>query len=96
MPAHIAEVDHIVCCAPPDMRIVLIKFYGLKGTYYEKALALGVDKRTLKRRIDRADYYVHSILDAIPQKAYLSPQTAPPSPKTPRRHSPSPNLEPAF
>jgi hypothetical protein len=88
MPAHIAEIDHIVCCAPADMRIVLIKFYGLRGyTYYEKATALGIDKRTLKRRIDRADYYVHSILDRIPQKDYLSAHTAPPSLKTPLSHS---------
>jgi hypothetical protein len=69
LPAHIAEVDHLVCCAPPDIRIVLIKFYGTGGSYYEKAQALGIDKRTLKRRIDRADYYAHSILDAIPQQS---------------------------
>lgn len=97
MPAHIAEIDHIVCCAPADMRIVLIKFYGLRGyTYYEKATALGIDKRTLKRRIDRADYYVHSELDRIPQKDYLSPHTAPPSLKAPRSHSQPSNLQPAF
>lgn len=68
MPDHIAEVDHVVCTAPPDIRIMLIKFYGSRGTYYEKAVALGLDKRTFKRRLDRADYYAHSLLDAIPQK----------------------------
>jgi hypothetical protein len=96
LPAHIAEIDNLVCCAPKDIRIVLIKFYGTAGSYYEKAVALGIDRRTLKRRIDRADYYAHSILDRIPQKDYLSPQATPPSPKRPRSHSQSSNLEPAF
>lgn len=68
MPPHIQEIDHIICCAPGDIRIILIKFYSTGGTYYDKALALGLDKRTFKRRIDRADYYVHSNLDNRPQK----------------------------
>jgi hypothetical protein len=96
LPPHIAEIDHIVCCAPREMRITLIKFYGTAGTYYEKAVALGVDRRTLKRRIDRADYYVHSVLDRIPQKEYLTVQARQPSRKTARSHPQSSNLEPAF
>jgi hypothetical protein len=95
LPQHIAEVDHIVCTSQPEIRITLIKFYGTRGTYYEKAIALGVDKRTLKRRIDRADYYVHSILDRLPQKDYQVAQATPSSLKDPRSHSPSLNLEPA-
>jgi hypothetical protein len=66
MPPHIQEIDHLVCTAPKDIRIMLIKFYGSVGSYYEKATALGLDKRTFKRRIDRADYWVHSQLDRIP------------------------------
>jgi len=95
MPPHIQEIDHIVCTAPKDIRIVLIKFYGTAGTYYEKAIALGIDKRTLKRRIDRADYYVHSRLDRIPQKEYLSAQNAATRRSDARIRSPSHNLEPA-
>lgn len=71
MPAHIGEIDHIVCCAPADIRAILIKFYCTGGSYYEKAMALGLDKRTFKRRLDRADYYVHSDLDNRPQSASI-------------------------
>jgi hypothetical protein len=72
MPEHIQEIDHIVCIAPGEIRIVLIKFYGSSGTYAEKAQELGLDQRTFKRRIDRADYFVHSSLDYFPQKAQVS------------------------
>ena|ERR1700689_2508427 len=81
MPAHIQEIDHIVCCAPGDIRIVLIKFYGTSGTYAEKAQLLGFDVRSFKRRIDRADYYVHSTLDNFPQKAQISASVHVLSPK---------------
>jgi hypothetical protein len=70
MPDYIAEVDHIVCVAPRDIRIILIKFYGTGGTVQDKAIALGLDRRSLRRRTDRADWYVHSQLDAPPAKAY--------------------------
>lgn len=95
MPPHIAQVDHIVCCATPEIRATLIKFYGTAGTYLEKAEALGIDRHTFKRRIDRADYYVHAELDGIPQKDYLTPQNAPSRRKAGRFYSPTQNLEPA-
>ena len=83
MPPHIQEVDHIVCIAPPELRITLIKFYGTFGTYHDKASALGIDRRTLKRRIDRADYFVHSLLDSPPQKVSITRQDAPTRRKVP-------------
>lgn len=70
MPDWISEVDHIVCCAPADLRIILIKFYGTGGTIQDKAISLGLDRRTLGRRVDRADWYVNSELDRVPVKAY--------------------------
>lgn len=70
MPAHIAEMDHIVCTAPPDMRIVLIKFYGTGGTFQDKAIALGYDRRTMRQKIERAEYYVNSRLDQPVTLAY--------------------------
>jgi len=76
MPPHIAEIDHIICCAPRDIRAILIKFYSTFGSYYEKAVALGLDKRTFKKRIDRADYYVHSNLDNISKKESITPHLA--------------------
>jgi hypothetical protein len=72
MPEHIQEVDHIVCISPGDVRVILIKFYSSGGTYAEKAISLGIETRDFKRRIDRADYYVHSLLDGIPKKAQIS------------------------
>src|SRR5882724_657410 len=74
MPDYIQEIDHIVCVAPPDIRIILIKFYGTGGTVQDKAIALGLDRRSLRRRTDRADWYVHSQLDQVPVKAYSSPR----------------------
>ena len=63
MPQHIQEIDIIVCRAEAEDRIVLIKVYGMGGSFREKALALGVDRRTLKRRLDRAEWYVNCVLD---------------------------------
>ena len=83
MPPHIQEVDHIICTCPPDIRAILIKFYTSGGSYYDKAVALGLDKRTFKRRLDRADYYVHSRLDGIPQDSYIAYQNV-----TTRRQAP--------
>lgn len=76
MPPHIAEMDHIICCAPADIRIVLIKFYGTGGTFSDKAIRLGLDKRSLRRVTDRADYYVNSELDRLPEKSADSAQNA--------------------
>jgi hypothetical protein len=74
MPSHIAEIDHIVCCAPRDIRAVLIKFYGQGGTFQDKCISLGLDRKSLRRRVDRADYYVNSALDTVPKKEQISAQ----------------------
>ena len=74
MPQHIQEIDHIICSSPSDIRAILIKFYTTSGSYYEKAEALGLDKRTFKRRLDRADYYANSRLDDIPQQGIALPR----------------------
>ena len=63
MPKHIQEVDVIVCRAEPESRVVLINVYGMGGSFREKALALGIDRRTLKRRLERAEWYVNTTLD---------------------------------
>lgn len=81
MPEHIAEMDHIVCCAPSDIRIIIIKFYGSGGSFQDKCIILGFDRRTLRRRVDRADYYVNSQLDRLPEKDINSHQNGA------RRHS---------
>lgn len=74
MPSHIQEIDHIVCTARPELRSVLIKVYAGGGTMHDKACELGLDRITLKRRCERAEYYVHSRLDALPLKSAISAQ----------------------
>lgn len=66
MPAHIQEVDIIICRADPIDRAILIKFYvnAPKGSMRERARAMRMDRRTLKRKLDRAEWYVNSVLDA--------------------------------
>lgn len=89
MPPHIQEIDHIVCIAPRDIRAMLIKFYCTQGSYKDKAQAMGLDRRNFRRRLDRADYFVNSILDGHTEKVYISPQNAPSRRNRPRSHSPS-------
>lgn len=74
MPPHIQEIDHLICIAPPDIRAVLIKFYTAGGTIEDKAISLGIARRTLMRRVDRADWYVNSALDSAPVKEVHSRQ----------------------
>jgi hypothetical protein len=74
MPVHIQEIDHIVCTARPELRIVLIKVYAAGGTMSDKAIELGLNRITLKRRCERAEYYVHSRLDALPLKSAIFSQ----------------------
>jgi hypothetical protein len=74
MPPHIQQVDHIICISPPDIRAVLIRFYTTGGTIQDKAISFGLDRRTLMRRVDRADWYVHSCLDMLPMESASSAQ----------------------
>jgi hypothetical protein len=74
MPPHIQEIDHIICVSPPDIRATLIKFYTAGGTIEDKAISLGISRRSLMRRVDRADWYVNSALDTLPVKEVHSRQ----------------------
>ena len=62
-PAHIREIDLIVCRAEVIHRATLIQFYTRTGSLREKALFLGIPKSTLKDRIERAEWYVNSELE---------------------------------
>ncbi len=70
MPPHIAQIDHIVCVSPPDIRIVIIKFYGTGGTFDDKALLLGMTRRELRNKIERAEWHVNSELDQAAAPVY--------------------------
>jgi DNA-directed RNA polymerase specialized sigma24 family protein len=69
MPAHIQEIDGIVCRSGPEYRGVLVQFYTRGGTIREKAFVLGIPKSTLKSRLDRAEWYVNTELDGVGQDA---------------------------
>lgn len=65
MPRHIEEIDRIVCRAETESRVVLVNFYGRGGSLREKAKVLQIDRMTLRRRLDRAEWYVNSVLDGF-------------------------------
>lgn len=67
MPAHIQEVDIIVCRAEPVHRGALIQVYTKGGSLRNKALVLGIPTMTLKRRLESAEWYVNSVLDRVVQ-----------------------------
>ena len=62
--------------APKDIRAMLIKFYSVTGTIQDKAIGAGLDRRTFKRRLERAEYFVNSELDFMPIKQAHSRQHA--------------------
>jgi hypothetical protein len=65
MPKHIQEVDVVICRAEAQDRCVLIAYYCQGGSFRQKALALEIDRTTLKRRLDRAEWYVNAALDGF-------------------------------
>lgn len=69
MPAHIQEIDVIVCCSEPQYRGVLVQVYTRGGSLRNKALVLGIATSTLKWRLERAEYYVNSELDNVVQNS---------------------------
>ena len=58
MPPIIAEVDHVVCIAPADQRIVLIVAYAHTGPVKDKAMRLRLSRWQFRRRLERAESFV--------------------------------------
>lgn len=69
MPAHIREIDEIVCQAELYHRGALIQFYTKSGSLRDKALVLGVPTATLKYRVEQGEWYVNSVLDGPVQNS---------------------------
>lgn len=65
MPAHIREIDIIVCQAEPLHRSALVQVYTKGGPFTNKALVLGIPATTLKRRLEAGEWYVNSVLDRV-------------------------------
>lgn len=58
MPAHIAEVDKIVCHAPQPEKSVLIAFYTRSDALHLKALSCRMNRWRFRRVLQRAESYV--------------------------------------
>jgi len=58
MPAHVAEIDHLVCIAPPEQKIALIVFYTHDGRLKEKASKLGLSRWVFMRRVNRGESFI--------------------------------------
>ena len=58
MPPHIAEIDHIVCIAPPKEKRVLIVYYTQRGGMDEKAARLEMTLREFREVRERAESFV--------------------------------------
>lgn len=69
MPAHIREVDIIVCQAEVQHRSALVQFYTKSGSLRNKALILGIATSTLKYRVEQGEWYVNSVLDGVVQNS---------------------------
>lgn len=69
MPAHIREIDMIVCQAELQHRGALIQFYTKSGSLRDKALVLGLPTMTLKYRVEQGEWYVNSVLDGVVQNS---------------------------
>lgn len=76
MPAHISEVDVIVCRAEPEHRGALVQVYTRGGSLRDKALVLGLPTMTLRYRLERAEYYVNSELDNLVRNVLQSHENA--------------------
>lgn len=70
MPAHIQEIDVIVCRAIIAERSVLCQVYTRGGSLSDKALVLGIPRSTLVYRLRSAEWYVNSELDALSEMSY--------------------------
>jgi hypothetical protein len=65
MPLPVQEIDLIVCRAQPRDRSTLIGFYSRSGTLSDKAREMAIPRGTLRRRLERAEWYVNSCLDGF-------------------------------
>lgn len=65
IPAHIQEIDVIVCRLEPILRGTLVQVYTKGGNLSGKARILGIARQTLKDRLERAEYAVNAVLDGF-------------------------------
>lgn len=72
IPAHIQEIDVIVCRLEPILRGTLVQVYTKGGSLSGKARILGIARQTLKDRLERGEYAVNSVLDGFTE-AIASP-----------------------
>lgn len=62
MPPDIAEVEEIVNRMSWALRQPVVVVYTKPGPLWLKAIWIGVSRRTLKRRLDHAEHWIHGQL----------------------------------
>jgi hypothetical protein len=58
MPPHVAEIDHIICIAPPQEKRVLIVYYTQHGTVSEKSARVGMTPTEFNDYRERGESFV--------------------------------------
>jgi len=58
MPPHVAEIDHLVCIAPPQEKRVLIVYYTQHGTVSEKAARVDLTPSEFNDYRERGESFV--------------------------------------
>lgn len=66
LPADVELLNAAICRASPQNRAMLRNYYCRLGSKRDKALAMGVSDRTYRRMLSRAEWEIHSLLDAVP------------------------------
>lgn len=67
-PQDIQQIDAIILRADPEDKYILIVGYTQYGTIREKAARLQLAKSTFYRKLEQAEWFVHSELDIAGQQ----------------------------
>lgn len=59
------DTDKAICALPRDLHVTVIEYYARIGTADTTAKRLGITKRTLFQRIDRAHWHVMGTLNDL-------------------------------
>lgn len=62
MPPDVAEVEEIVNRMSATLRMPVRIVYCTSGPLWLKAMRIGVSRRTLRRRLDHAEHWIHGQL----------------------------------
>lgn len=73
-PPEVAQVEAIVRRAETAQKEILIFRYCRRYSVRDCAIQISASKSKTSRLIEQAEWYVHTELDSVGQKAYMVPQ----------------------